>query len=174
MNIVAGTFTSQQEARSALHHLEVLGVAPVRMNLIQGNDRKGFAREHKQNGEAMKRGAAVGAVCGVAVFGILLLVAGANPLVLRYMAIFLSGIAIFTAGGAAIATFWNMGVSHDEALLYEEARDTNSLIAAVEADEDIEALVVQTFEEHGARAVRTGNWPPQGWKFSHPAYEETT
>lgn len=172
MNIVAGTFASQAEARSALHHLETRGVSPVHMNIIKPDDKKGFDREHRPTLAALKTGAVVGAVFGAAIFGILLSIAGANPLALRYIALYLSGIAIFTVGGAGISAFWNMGVSHDEALLYEEAKETNAVIAAVEVDAPFEALVVHTFEERGARAVRTGNWPPKGWKFSHPTYEE--
>jgi hypothetical protein len=38
------------------------------------------------------------------------------------MALYLSGIAMFTVGGAGISALWNMGVSHDEALLYERRR----------------------------------------------------
>lgn len=172
MNIVAGTFTSQEKARVALHHLETHGVSPVRMNIIQPNDKKGFDREHRPTRAALKTGAVVGAVFGVAIFGILLSVAGANPLVLRYMALYLSGIAMLTVGGAGISALWNMGVSHDEALLYEEAKQTNAVIAAVEVDDPMEELVVHTFEEYGARAVRKGNWQPKGWKFTHPTCEE--
>ena len=172
MNIVAGTFKSQEEARSALHDLAKHGVSPVRMNIIKPDDKKGFDREHRPTLAAMKTGAVVGAVFGVAVFGIILLVAGASPLVMRYMAIYLSGIAMFAAGGAAISACWNMGVSHDEALLYEEAKETNTVIAAVEVDAPMNELVVLAFEQHGARAVRKGNWQPKGWKFTHPTYEE--
>jgi len=172
MNIVAGTFTSQAEARSALHDLEKHGVSPVRMNIIKPDDRKGFDREHRPTRAALKTGAAIGAVVGVAIFGILLLIAGASPLVLRYMALYVSGIAMLTVGGAAISACWNMGVSHDEALLYEEAKETNTVIAAVEVDDPMNELVVHAFEQHGARAVRKGNWQPKGWKFTHPTYEE--
>ncbi len=171
MNIVAGTFASQAEARSALHDLEKHGVSPVRMNIIKPDDRKGFDREHRPTRAALKTGAVVGCVSGVAVFGIILLVAGASPLVLRYMALYLSGIAMSTVGGAAISACWNMGVSHDEALLYEEAKETNTVIAAVEVDEPMGELVVHAFEEHGARGVRKGNWQPKDWKFTHPTYE---
>jgi hypothetical protein len=171
MDIVAGTFASQSEARSALHDLETHGISPVHMNLIKPDDRKGFAREHRPTSAALKTGAVVGVVFGVGIFGFLLLIAGASPLMLRYMALYVSGIAMFTAGGAAISALWNIGVSHDEALLYEEAKETNAVIAAVEVDEPFEELVVHTFQEHGARTVRTGNWPPKGWKFNHPTYE---
>jgi len=93
-------------------------------------------------------------------------------MVLRYFALYLSGIALLTVGGAAILAFWNMGVSHDGALLYEEARVTNTVIGAVEVDEAMHVFVVNAFEKHGACAVRKGNWQPKGWKFSHPTYRE--
>ncbi len=171
MITVAGTFTSTPEARSTLRDLEMKGVSPARMNLIQGNDKKGFEREHKPNGTAMKQGAAAGAISGVIVFGILFGLAGANPLVLLYTALYLGGIAMATAAGAGISAYWNMGASHDEALLYEEAKATNTVIAAVEVDDAMEPVAVHMFEEHGARVVRAGTWHPKGWKFSYPSCE---
>jgi hypothetical protein len=54
------------------------------MNIIQPDDKKGFERERRPTREALKTGAAF----GVAIFGILLSIAGANPPMLRYMALY--------------------------------------------------------------------------------------
>jgi ABC-type transport system involved in cytochrome bd biosynthesis fused ATPase/permease subunit len=163
MPIIAANFTTQQEARSALSDLEKHGIAPVRMNLIQPNDNKGFEREHRPTRAAALRGAVVGVIFGVAVFGLLLWIAG----------VYLSGIAISAALWAAVLAFWNMGVSHDEALLYEEARDKQSVIAAIEVVDPAEELVIHTLESHGARDIRSGTWQPRGWSHTHPSYVTT-
>ena len=173
MPIIAANFTTQQEARSALSDLEKHGIAPVRMNLIQPNDNKGFERDHRPTRAAALRGAVVGVIFGVAVFGLLLWIAGVNLFELRYMALYLSGIAISAALWAAVLAFWNMGVSHDEALLYEEARDKQSVIAAIEVVDPAEELVIHTLESHGARDIRSGTWQPRGWSHTHPSYVTT-
>lgn len=172
MPIVAGTFTSQKEAHSALHDLETQGIAPVRMNLIEADDKKGFEREHRPTRTALRRGALVGLIFGLAVFGTLLKIAGVNLTELRFIALYLSGIALCTAGWAGIFACWNLGVSHDEALLYEEAKQTHAIIAAVEVDELAEARVSLELKNHGALNVRSGNWQPQGWTHTRPNFSE--
>ena len=171
MHIVAGTFKSTQEAQSAFVDLNKQGIAPIRMKLIQGDDKKGFERQHRPTRTASLRGACAGAIFGVAIFGMLLFIAGVNLLELRYMALYLSGIALCTGGGAVILAFLNMGASHDEALLYEEAKEEKVVIAAVEVDDPMEKDVMQELEKHGARNVRSGNWQPAGWHHVNPVYE---
>jgi hypothetical protein len=172
MHIVAGTFRSREEASSALRDLEKQGIAPVRMNVIQDDDTKGFEREHRPTRTALRWGAFAGAVFGIAVFGVLLWISGLNPATLRFIALYLSGIALCTAGGAAIFAFWNMGVSHDEALLYEEAKQTHAVIAAVEVDDPMQERVKNALKTYGARDVRCGDWQPSGWKHTHPTFHE--
>lgn len=172
MAIVAGTFTSQKEARCALRDLEKKGIAPVKMNLIDPDDRKGFEREHRPTRTALRRGALVGLIFGLVVFGALLKIAGVNLAELRFIALYLSGIALCTAGWAAIFACWNMGVSHDEALLYEEAKQNRTIIAAIEVDEPAEERVRLELGKHGALNIRSGNWQPQGWTHTRPNYTE--
>jgi hypothetical protein len=170
MHIVAGTFTSTSEARSALADLQHEGVAPVTMNLIEANDKKGFAREHQATGRAAVRGAITGAIVGFAIFGLLFLLSGVNIFAVRYLALYLGGIAMLGAGGAIITALWNMGHSHDEALLYEEAQAQHAVIAAIEVDADREELVIHSLEDHGAVNVRAGKFHPAGWKHEAPTY----
>lgn len=165
MHIVAGRFQSRAEADEAFRDLNMRGFAPASMHVIERDDRKGFGRQHKSTLVAARQGAAGGFVAGAVVFGILLWITGMHLLTL-----YLSGVALFTAGGAAVLAFWNMGVSHDEALLYEEALATGAVIAAIEVDEPKEEQVIHALEEHGARDVQAGWWPPEGWTHAHPAY----
>jgi len=171
MHIVAGTFSSKAEARTVLNDLEQLGIAPVNTRLIEGYDPKGFAREHRSTRAAALRGAVVGTLLGIFIFGALLLIARADFFALRYLALYLCGIAMCTAAGAAILACWNLGLSHDEALLFEEAKDKGTVIAAVEVSETMEEKVIHALEDHGARDVRSGLWQPQGWKHAYPTYD---
>jgi Zn-dependent protease with chaperone function len=143
-------------------------VAPVSMNVIEAGDYKGFEREHRPTRVAALRGAVAGALAGVAIFGILLAVAGVNLFALRYLALYACGIAMCCAGGATIFALWNMGVSHDEALLYEEVQEKHSVIAAIEVPENMERQIIHSLEDHGARDVRSGDWQPTGWTHLHP------
>src|SRR5580704_19180815 len=96
MHIVAGTFASRAEARFALSDLERLGIPPENMKVIEGNDRRGFEREHLVTGKAIRRGAAAGALLGVAIFTALLLISRVELIALRALAVYVSGIAICT------------------------------------------------------------------------------
>jgi len=170
MHIVAGTFASRAEAVTALIDLEKTGISPDNMNVIEGDDRKGFDREHLATPTAAQRGALAGAVVGVVIFGALLLIARADFFTLRYMALYVFGIAMCIAGGALISTLWNLGTSHDEALLFEEVRENGGVIAAIEVSDSLEETVIHGLEDHGASQVRSGIWQPEGWKHAYPAY----
>jgi hypothetical protein len=172
MHIVAGTFPTHADAETALLDLQHQGVAPVSMNLIEPNDSKGFEREHRSTPQAALHGAIFGLVLGVAIFSALLFLASASIFELRYLALYLSGIAISIACCSLVAAFWNIGTSHDEALLYEEARDKHQVIAAIEVTESMEAKVVHALEDHGAGNVRVGNWHPANWAHEAPTYHQ--
>ncbi|GEM_PF-6574648 len=165
MHIVAGRFQSRTDADEAFRDLNMQGIAPASMHVIEPDDRAGFARQHKPTRVALRQGALGGFVAGVVVFGTLLWITGVQLFVLYAI-----GVALYTVGGAAVLAFWNMGVSHDEALLYEEALATGAVIAAIEVDEPMEEKVMHALEEHGARDVQAGWWPPQGWTHAHPAF----
>ncbi len=90
MHTVAGCFTSQEEALGAIHDLEKQGVSPVTIKVIESDDSKGFEREHRSTVSAATRGAAVGLIFGLAVFGILFGIAGASLFDLRHLALFLA------------------------------------------------------------------------------------
>ena len=171
MHIVAGTFPSREEASAVVTDLEHMGIAPVNISVIEGDDRKGFAREHRPTSAAALRGAIAGAVIGTFIFGVLLLISRADFFALRYLALFLGGIAMCAAGGAAILACWNFGVSHDEAQLFEEALESRAVIAAVEVSDTLEDQVIHALEDHGARNVRSCLWHPRGWKHAYPTYD---
>jgi uncharacterized membrane protein len=170
MHIVAGTFASRAEALKALTDLEKTGIGRANMNVIEPDDRKGFEREHRPTRTAALRGALVGAILGIAVFGALLAIARADFFALGFLALYVCGIAMCSAGGALIFAMWNLGVSHDEALLFEEVREKGGVIAAIEVSDSTEDQVIHELEDHGARQVRAGLWRPKGWKHAYPTY----
>lgn len=170
MHIVAATFSSRAEAGTALHDLEKIGIAPANMNVIEADDAAGFMLEHRTNSAAARRGAAAGALFGVVVFGILLKLSYVDLSALRFLALYAGAIALSACFGATILAVWNMGVSHDEAGLYEEARARGQVIAAVEVSDPLEEQVIHELKDHGAREVRAGLWQPRGWKHAYPAY----
>ena len=58
-------------------------------------------------------GAKLGGIIGIVIFGLLLWLSGAPVLALRYITLYLCGIAMCTAGGASIAALWNLGAAED-------------------------------------------------------------
>lgn len=168
MHIVAGTFSTREEAHSVLPDLEKLGIVRPEIKIIQGNDEKGFEREHRLTRTAALRGALAGVVFGLLAGAVLLAISRYQLLAWRPMALYLGGVIIATAFGAVIATFWNMGYSHDEALLFEEARKTGAVIAAIEVVDPLEHRVADALRNHGASNVRLGKWRARGWRHSWP------
>jgi hypothetical protein len=72
-------------------------------------------------------------------------------------------------GAGAIGGLWNIGSSHDEAQLFEEARKDGLVIAAIEVANPNDDRVAQALAVRGARNVRRGKWQPRGWKHSFPS-----
>ena len=160
MHIVAGTFSSRSEALTALGDLERTGIAKANMNVIEPGDNRGFEREHRPLSQSALRGALTGAILGAVIFGTLLAIARADFFALRYIALYLGGIALFTAGGSLIGALWNLGQLHDEAALFEEVRENGGVIAAIEVSELDEDQVIHELKDHGARQVQSGLWHP--------------
>jgi hypothetical protein len=169
MHIVAGTFASQEEARIAVHDIEEEGIAPVHIKVIQSDDRKGFERAHAATRTALKLGTFAGALFGVLAFGIPMWLAGANFGDVRYMALFLGGIATCTILSASLFAAWNMGVPHVEALLYEEAKEKGTVIAAIEVEDPMEDRIMHSLELHGGHDI-SSRWEPREFKLSQPHY----
>jgi hypothetical protein len=63
-------------------------------------------------------------------------------------------------------------VSHDESLLYEEAKETNTVIAAAEVDEAMGHRYRARLRKDTARAVRNGNWQPRAGNSLTPNYKD--
>lgn len=175
MHVVAGTFPTRAAAQSALSDLGKYGITRSETIIIEASDQKGYDREHLLNRAAILRGALVGVIFGLVVGAVLLAISGVHPvLTWRPLALYAGGVAIATAAAAAISVFWNMGASHDEALLFEEVRRTGSVIAAIEVVDPIEDAVTRALRNHGAANVRCGKWRARNWRHSWPSYTSPT
>jgi hypothetical protein len=170
MRIVAGTFRSRDEAQRALDSLQRLGIGSSEVYIIDGSDRAGYDREHRSTSNAVIQGALLGAVIGIAAGGALMLLARVHLFVAGGPLAGYIGLILAAALGAGVVSgLWNIGVSHDEAQLFEEARKNGSVIAAVQVANPIDDRVAETLADHGASNVRRGNWQPRGWKHAYPS-----
>ena len=112
MNTFAGTLTSNEGTRTLPGSMD-RPVSPSNMQHIEAYDSKGLERGRRPTGTAALRGAIVGLVVGIVIFGILFLIARANVLELRYLALYLSGIAFSSACWSSIFVLWNLGASYE-------------------------------------------------------------
>lgn len=170
MQIVAGSFPSRAEAERALDSLHLLGVVGSEVYIIEGSDRDGYDRQHRTMPGSVVRGLMAGLLAGIAAGAALMAFARVNPFVDHGPLVWYIGlIVVVAAGTGAIAGLRNIGASHDEAKLFEEARKNGSVIAAIEVLNPNDDRVAQALAERGARNVRSGRWQPRGWKHSFPA-----
>lgn len=176
MTIVAGVFSSRAQAESLLPDLRKIGIADDELDVIAGSSahtQKGLKTQSRTNPEAARRGILPGALFAAAVGAALLLLAGVNPLQQTVALVIYAAAVLFgAAAGALMATMFNMGRSHNQALLYDEALRTGEVIAAVEVAGPISDQVVQVFQEHEGRSVKAGDWRAPGW--NHPFPDDST
>jgi hypothetical protein len=92
-------------------------------------------------------------------------VLASRPLTLYLVEIIVAGNA-----GAVTSVFWNMSASHDETLLFEEARNTGAVIAAAEVVDPIEEQVANELRAHGAGNISCDKWRARGWRHSWLTY----
>ncbi|HVW87353.1 MAG TPA: hypothetical protein VHB50_21850 [Bryobacteraceae bacterium] len=170
MRIVAGVFASRVAAESLIPDLRKIGITSEQSRVIADSGeptRRRLRRQFRLTKTAARWGALTGATLGVIVGVLLLVLAGINRFQdWRALVVLAGGILICTAGGAVIGALFNMGFSHEEALLYDEALRSGAVIAAVEVPEEIEDEVVMMFQGHNARNVKKGVWRAAGW--THP------
>src|ERR1700688_2094042 len=129
MKTIAAVFPSLMEAEHVVRELKNLGVPSQGIHLVAGNEgRRHDEYLHKAKLEeigtaaAAAFGASVGGGVGIVAGLIMLAIPGVGPIIAGgAMATVLTGLGIGAAGGGLIGTFANMGMSHEEAHLYEEA-----------------------------------------------------
>jgi len=159
---VAGVFASLTEAEHAARDLQALGISSDNISVIAGNQEnrhEEYLARAKQasvtTAQAATSGASTGGGVGIVATLVALSIPGVGPMVAGgALATVLAGLAVGAAGGGTIAALSNMGISREEAPLFEEAvrRDAVILAAHVTAPVENEALAIM--KQHGSRDAR--------------------
>jgi hypothetical protein len=173
MKTVTGVFSSVGEAELALRDLERLGIPEDSVNLIAGNDKNRHDEYLKKSreaststGTAAASAASFGGGMGIVATLVALAIPGVGPLVAGgAIATVLAGMGVGAVAGGLIGAFKNMGISHEEAPLYEEAIRRGAVIALAKVDERMEPEAVATMGQHGARDIHdvADTWRASGW-----------
>jgi hypothetical protein len=179
MKTVAAVFPSLSEAGEICLDLERRGVPREDISLIAGND----ARLHDEYLEKARKAststvaaaasnASFGGGMGIVAMLAALAIPGVGPIVaLGPMLTVLAGMGIGAAAGGLIGALHNMGISHEEAPLYEEAVRRGAVMVAAVVDNRLEEAAIVAMKLHGARDVRdeADTWAHAGW--SGPAHD---
>jgi hypothetical protein len=179
MKTVAAVFPSLKEAGDACIDLEHMGVPRESISLIAGNDASLHdeylekARKASTSTEAaVASNAAFGGGMGIVAMLIALAIPGVGPIVaLGPLLTVLAAMGFGAAAGGLIGALHNMGISHEEAPLYEEAVRRGAVMVAASVDEQFEEQALAALRRHGARDVRdeADTWGHSGW--SGPAHD---
>lgn len=162
MKTVAGLFSSLDEAQFAVRALEDVGIPSQGISVIAGNDASQHDKyleiaklESVPTSRAAAAGASVGGATGFMAGLIVLAVPGVGAAIAGgALAVALGGMAVGAAGGALIGAFEDMGISREDAPLYEEAVRRGVVIVAAEVDDPLEAEAITILKTRGGRQVR--------------------
>lgn len=189
MRTVVGVFPSRAEAEHVVKHLYEAGVPSdditvadsVKADHREWSERNLAACGGLSMGWLMAwtiplvakrnvRGAAafgglVGAVAGAMAGLVALAIRTGNPMFGSTALTILAPVCVGVFFGALIAGMYNLGVSHEEIPLQEEAVRENGVVVAAHVDASRGAQAFQVMTEHGARAVRddVDAWRASGW-----------
>jgi uncharacterized membrane protein len=178
MKTVLGVFASLAEAERAASDLENLGIPNAYISIIAGNN----ADRHKEYlektrisstsaGAAAASGASTGGGVGLIAGLIALAIPGVGPIIAGgAFATLLTGLAIGAAGGGLLSAFTEMGVSHEEAPVYEEAVRRGAVMLAARVNNPMEQDALAVLRRHGARDIRdeVDTWKAAGWSAPDP------
>jgi uncharacterized membrane protein len=178
MKTVAAVFPTLAEAESVARHLMNLGIPSQAIHIAAGNDssrhdeyiRKARSEETR-TASAAAAGASIGASAGFVAGLVMLVIPGVGPIIAGGVILtLLTGVGIGAASGGLIGAFANMGISHDEAHLYEEAVRRGKVFVAVQVSEEMEPEAIRVMAEHGGRDINdeVEAWRASGWKHPYP------
>jgi hypothetical protein len=162
MKTVAAVFPDLTHAGQACRDLEHIGIPRDSISLIAGND-QGKHDEYLERAKKAATSTEAAAASGAAVTGGLAMLAtlatiaipGVGPIVaLGAMGTVLLGLGVGAGAGALIGTFHQMGISHEEAPLYEEAVKRGEIMVVAVVDEQFQDEAVQVLKRNGSRDVR--------------------
>ncbi len=174
MRTVVGVLPSVAEAQNVAHQFERLGIARNEINVVPAEaDRrewKKVERSKRSDAEAAREGALRGAGFGLLLSGLVLALPGVKP--------YLAGSTILTLCAAAfvgavlvsiMVMIDNMGQSHEEAALYEEAVREKGVVLAAHVTESRASEILAALSNYGARDVHA-----ETYRYAHQYPCDTT
>jgi uncharacterized membrane protein len=174
MKTVAGIFPTMLEAHNVMRELEGIGIPENALSIVAGNEsdrHKEYLEKAQKASEsttaAAASGASFGGGMGIVATLVALSIPGVGPFIAAgAMATVLAGLGIGAVSGGLIAAFHHMGISHEEAPLYEEAVRRGSIMLIAKVDDTAEPQVTDLMRRGGARDLRqeADTWRESGWK----------
>jgi hypothetical protein len=185
MRTVVGVFSNEDEAKHVVDHLIEAGVPSDDVAVADALRAEGHEYSERNLAAcggmapgwfmawlvplvakrtfpaAVAFGAATGGATGF-LAGLIALRAGSPASVLVTL---LAGVAVGAIFGAVIAGTYNMGVTHEEIALKDEAAREQGVVVAAHVDKVTADAAYQLMQEHGARALRADIdvWKATGW-----------
>lgn len=178
METILAVLPTKAEAEKVVHEFEVLGIARSDIKIVpsgkleeielSGRHPAGqecpmpcgrslserVERAKRTNAEAARAGLIRGIVLGFVTTGLFLFVPGTpahTPA--RAIAILVAGTVICGIFGALILRFYNMGLPHEEAALYEEAAHEGGVVVAAHVTGERERAALKVLKSHRARDI---------------------
>ena len=106
-------------------------------------------------GAAAASGASFGGGLGILASLVALSIPAAGPVIAGGgLAAVLMGLGVGATAGGFIGALKHMGLSHEEAPLYEEALRRGALMLVVKVDEPLELEVIELMKENGGRDLK--------------------
>jgi hypothetical protein len=179
MHTVTGVFRSLQEAERATHDLMREGISSDSISMLAGNDaakhdeylEKAKEMSHSA-GAAAASSASIGAGVGLLASLTLIVIPGIGPLIAGgALATLLTGAGVGATFGGVIGALHQMGISGEEAPLYEEAVKRGAVIVAVEVDPGREKDTIQVLHDRGAIDLRNTPDPWKSLEWSGPSID---
>lgn len=198
MRTLVGVFPSRADAEHVVGHLYAAGIPSDDISVADGVKAEGHEWSQRNLaacgglsfgwfmawlipivakrgfGAATAFGAEVGGAAGLICGLVALAVRGGNPIVFgSELLTLLAAVAVGVAFGGLIAGMYNMGVSHEEVALQDEAVREHGVVVSAHVDAARTAEAIKVMTEHGARNLRadTDVWKATGWNGPHIADE---
>ena len=161
MRTVAGILPDVAEARYVAHKIELLGIPRNEINVVSDamdkHEIRKVERSKRSDAAAARDGAVRGAGFGLLLGGLVLALPGVRPFVLGSAILTLCATALVGAILISVMVMMeNMGESHEDAALHDEAVRENGVVLAAHVSEETEEDVLTMLWNNGARRVRTG------------------
>lgn len=160
MRTVAGVLSTVPEAWNVAHKIESLGIPRNEINVVpeamDKRETRKIERSKRSDAAAAIQGALRGAGFGLVLGGLVLALPGVRPFV--FGSALLTGCATALVGAILVSVMVmmeNMGESHEEAALHDEAVRERGVVLAAHVSDETESEVLTTLWTNGARHVQT-------------------